>query len=158
MKKAIHILALATIAIGPLQASAQYLFPLAELQKLCTKNSNDFETVALTNDYSVQSKLSSPTAKVYWSDKAGAAGKKYSIVRSQVPGSMVKIDFTTTDKKYYIELKGQLAAAGYKFVKEENKLVNGVQSVCNNYANGKFQVSVYNYTIDEPWYGVQIHL
>jgi len=139
-------------------AQAQHAFPIADLQKLCMGNANDFETVMLTNDYSLQSKLSNPTTKVYWSDKAGAEGKKYSITRSQVPNAVANIMFTNTDKKWYLELKKQLAATGYKFVKEENKTINGAQASGSNFTNGKYQVSVFTYTTDAAYFGVQIHL
>ena len=158
MKKTILTIVIAMLGLAPFAAKAQYVFPIAELQKLCVQNLTDFETFMLTNDYSMQSKQSTPTSKVYTSDKPGAAGKQYSINRSQVPNAVVNLMFTTTDKKWYLELKKQLAATGYKFVKEEQKTVNGAQAVCSNFTNGKYQVSVYSYTTDAPWFGVQIHL
>lgn len=139
-------------------AKAQYVFPIADLQKLAVDKMSDFETFMLTNDYSIQSKLSTPTSKVYTSDKPSAAGKPYTITRSQVPNAVANVMFTTTDKKWYLELKKQLASTGYKFVKEEPKAINGAQAVCSNFTNGKYQVSVFSYTTDVAWFGVQIHL
>jgi len=158
MKTTFFAIAIALFGSVPFAARAQHVFPVAELQKLCVQNANDFETFMLTNDYSMQSKQSTPTSKVYTSDKPGAEGKTYTITRAQVPNAVANVIFTTTDKKWYLEFKKQLAATGYKFVKEENKTVNGAQAVSNNYSNGKFQVSVYSYTTDASWFGVQIHL
>jgi len=158
MKASFFSIIIALFAIAPLAANAQHVFPLTELQKFCAQNSSDFETFMLTNDYSLQSKLSNPVSKVYWSDKTGISDKKYTITRSQVPNAVANILFTNTDKKWYLEVKKQLAATGYKFVKEENKTVNGAQATGSNFSNGTFQVSIYTYTTDVPYYVIQIHL
>ena len=158
MKTTFLAIIIALFGSVPFAANAQYVFPIADLQRLCGQNLTDFETFMLTNDYSMQSKLSNPTSKVYMSDKPGPGGKQYTITRSQVPHAVASVMFTTTDKKWYLDLKKQLAATGYKFVREENKTVNGAQAVCSNFSNGKYEVSVFSYTTDAAWFGVQIHL
>jgi len=158
MKRSILIAAVIFITCAPLASFAQHTFPLTELQKLTGKNAGDFETNALEKDYSLQSKLSSNIMKVYTSDKPGPEGKKYILSRYQVPNAMAKITFSTTDKKYYIDIKTHLASSGLKFVKEENKTMEGAQAECNNYANGSLKVSLCSYTTDVTWYVVEVHL
>jgi hypothetical protein len=137
---------------------AQNTFPLDELTKLTSKNPSDFETAMLEKDYSLQSKESDKVSKVFTSDKAGDKGKKYTFIRRQVPNATVGLTFTTTDKKYYLDLKAKLASSGYKFVKEENKTENGVQTTWYNYTNRTHTVSICSYTTDVTWFSVQCHL
>lgn len=158
MKKSLLAFAVSAFFMAPVASFAQYEPPLTELEKLCMKNGNDFETFALTNDYSLQPKLSTAEKKIYCSDKAGANGKKYSITRFQVPKAMTEITFVTTDKKYYIELKSALAAAKYKFVKQDDKKIDDVDASGNDFSNGKYSVSLHTYTKgDVNYYEVQIH-
>lgn len=157
MKKILGIAAIAAAAIIPNALKAQATFPLPELQKLTEKNASDFETEMLTKDYSMQSKLSSPTNKVYTSDKKGAQGRPYTMSRAQVPNAAAVVTFTTSDKKYYLDLKNQLASSGFKFVNEENKTVNGTSAVCHNFTNKVYTVSLYTYTTDVMWFMVQVH-
>ena len=138
-------------------AQAQTNFPLKDLESFCAKNANDFETAMLSADYSIQSKVSNQVTKIYWSDKDGANGKKYIITRTQAPHATISIEFNTTDKKYYLDFKAGLTKNGYKFVKEENKKVNGVETVWYNFSNGKYQIAVASWTADVAWFGVQIH-
>jgi hypothetical protein len=159
MKKTLFQFLFAAIVFAPLSLFAQTNFPLGELEKMCLKNANDFDTYVLGKDYSIQSKLSDAVTKMYWSDKPGAAGKPYSVARFQNPKAIPIVKCTTTDKKYYIELKTALAANGYKFDKEESKTVNGIQSVWYIYTKGVKQVSLTSYNEGEvTWYGVHIHL
>jgi len=157
MKRSLIALAIVLIALTPFSLLAQYNFPLGELQKLTNKNASDFETFVLEKDYSPLSKLSSKVMKVYTSDKAGASGKQYTISRYQVPNAVARVTFATTDKKYYIDLKSHLPASGLKFVNEETKTIDGVETVCYNYANGALKVSLCSYTNDVPWYRVEVH-
>jgi hypothetical protein len=158
MKNKLLVIAFSAFMMAPIASFAQYEPPLAELEKLCMKNGNDFETFALTNDYTLQPKLSTAEKKIYSSDKAGASGKKYLISRFQVPKAMTEIIFVTTDKKYYIELKGALASAKYKFVKQDDKKIEGVDATGNDFSNGKYSISLYTYTKgDVNYYEVQIH-
>jgi hypothetical protein len=154
MRKALLTFSVLFIAAA---SYAQYTFPLSDLQKLPNKNASDFETFVMEKDYSFQSKMSSQIMKVYTSDKPGASGKQYVISRYQVPNAMAKVTFTTTDKKYYLELKSKLAAAGIKYVNEENKTIEGAQAACFNYASGGFKVSLCTYTTDVMWYKVEVH-
>ncbi len=159
MKRSLVTLMVACAAMLPLSSFAQALFPLADIEKFCTKNLSDFETEVLMKDYSLQGKLSNATTKVYASDKANANGKPNMITRSQVPNAKPNIVVATTDKKYYLELKAKLPASGYKFVKEENKAINGEQVSVYNFSNTKYQVSLYSTTKEDiVWYTVQIHL
>jgi hypothetical protein len=158
MKTTFLAIVIALFGTLPFEAQAQHAFPLPELQKLCMQNANDFETFMLTNDYSLQSKLSNATTKVYWSDKKSPEGKQFAVTRSQVPNAVANLQFINTDKKWYLELKKQLAATGYKFVKEENKTINGAQATSSNFTNGKYQISVFSYTTDAAHFGAQIHL
>ena len=155
MRKTLIVLMI--IALAPLSLHAQYNFPLGELQKLTSKNASDFETFVLEKEYSYQSKLSSKVLKVYTSDKPGAGGKQYTISRYQVPNAMAKVSFTTTDKKFYLDLKAHLAGSGLKFVNEENKTIDGVQATCYNYANGALRVSLCSYSTDVTWFNIEVH-
>ncbi|MES2704383.1 MAG: hypothetical protein V4649_17210 [Bacteroidota bacterium] len=157
MKKILFFFAFCVMMV-PAAAFAQYTFPLVEIQKLTGKNASDFETMMLEKDYSIQTKLSNPTTRVYWSDKPGAEGKKFSISRYQLPGAAVNITFTTTDKKYYLELKKTLASSGFKFLKEENKTTEGLPVVWYHYSNGVHTVSLTSYTKDVTWFMVQVHI
>jgi len=112
----------------------------------------------LEKDYSVQTKLSDPTTKVYMSDKPGVGGKQYTISRHQLPNATPDIIFTSTDKKYYLDFKAKLASSGYKFVKEENKPVNGTPAVWYHYTNGVYRASICSYTTDVTWFVVQVRL
>lgn len=152
------ILLLSSILLSATSAFAQYTFPLPELVKLPSKNASDFETVMLEKDYSLQTKQSDQISKVYTSDKAGVSDKKYTFVRRQVPNATVGITFTTTDKKYYLDIKAKLASSGYKFVKEENKTTDKVQATWYHYSNGTMNVSICSYTTDANWFSVQVHL
>jgi hypothetical protein len=158
MKKRFVMLAICFMAFLPLALLAQTNFPLAELQKLTGKNASDFETIMLEKDFSIQTKLSSPTSRVFWSDKPGAEGKKYTITRAQVPNAAANITFSTTDKKYYIELKKTLATSGFKFKGEEAKTVDGVPATWYHYSNGVHTVSLTSYTKDVTWFVVQVHI
>jgi hypothetical protein len=157
MKKITIMLALCFVAFSH-TVFAQYNFPLAELQKLTGKNASDFETVMLEKDFSIQTKLSNPTTRIFWSDKAGAEGKKYAITRHQVPNAAVNITFNTTDKKYYIELKKTLATSGFKFKGEEAKTIDGVAATWYHYSNGVHTVSLASYSKDVTWFVVQVHI
>ncbi|GAA4461577.1 hypothetical protein GCM10023093_06450 [Nemorincola caseinilytica] len=152
------ILLLLSIILSSSAAFAQYTFPLPELVKLPSKNASDFETIMLEKDYSLQTKLSDQVSKVYTSDKAGVNDKKYTFVRRQVPNAAVGITFTTTDKKYYLDIKAKLAASGYKFVKEEHKTIEKVEATWYHYSNGTMNVSICSYTTDANWFAVQVHL
>jgi len=144
-------------AFVPFISQAQYNFPLNELQKLANKNANDFETVMLEKDYTFQSKPSTKELKTYTSDKKGADGKQNIVTRFQVPNAMAKVTFTSTDKKYYLGLKSQMAASGLKFVNEETRTIDGVQAECKNFANGGLKVSLLIYTTDVIWYRAEVH-
>lgn len=158
MKKIVFLL-LSTIILSSYAANAQHTFALQELVNLTNKNASDFETKMLENDYSLQSKMSDDISKVYTSDKAGDGGKKYKIVRRQVTNSkVVGVTFTTTDKKYYLALKADLAKNGYKFVKEESQTIEKVPATWYHYANGPLTVSICSYTTDVSWFTVQAHL
>ena len=157
MKRSI-VLFLLSVVFSSSAVLAQYTFPLPELVKLPSKNASDFETIMLEKDYSLQTKLSDQVSKVYTSDKAGVSDKKYTFVRRQVPNATVGITFTTTDKKYYLDIKAKLAASGYKFVKEENKAVDKVQATWYHFSNGTMNVSICSYTTDVNWFAVQVHL
>ncbi len=138
-------------------AHAQYNFPLVEMEKLTAKNASDFETAVLEKDYSLEPKASTQILKVYTSDKPSESGKKNMITRYQVPNAVSKIEFSTTDKKYYIDVKSKLASMGFKFLNEEDKPIDGIQATVYNYSNGPFQLSVATYTKDAMWYVVTIH-
>jgi hypothetical protein len=157
MKK-IFLALLLSVVLSPSVSFAQYTFPLTELQKLTNKNASDFETVMIEKDYSIQSKLSNATTKIYWSDKPGVSDKKYIMSRFQVPGGATKLTFSFTDKKHYLELKKALAAGGFKFVKEENKTVDGVETVWYHYSGNGFTVSLCSYTKDVTWFVAEAHI
>lgn len=157
MKKTSLIIAV-IIAFAPLTLRAQYNFPLSELQKLTGKNASDFDTYVMGKDYSLQGKLSTAVMKVYTSDKTGPEGKKYTISRYQVPNAMAKITFSTTDKKYYLDLKSHLAGTGLKYVSQNERTIEGMQATCYNYANGALKVSLCTYSADENWFVVEVHL
>ena len=157
MKTSLLIIVLLSF-LSPLTIFAQYNFPIADMQKLCGKNASDFETVVMGKDYSVQSKLSTAVMKVYTSDKAALDGKKYTISRYQVPNAMARITFSTTDKKFYLDVKAHLATNGLKFVKEEARKFDGTDAACYNYATASsFHVALCSYTTDVPWYVIEVH-
>ena len=137
---------------------AQYNFPLVELEKLTGKNASDFEPAVLEKDYTLESKTSTQVLKVYSSDKPSANGKKNIVTRYQVPNASCKIEFSTTDKKYYIELKTKLASMGFKLLNEDTKPIKGAQATVYNYSNGPFQLSLSTYTTDVIWYVVEVHI
>ena len=136
---------------------AQYNFPLVEIEKLTNKNASDFETGLLEKDYSLDTKASTPILKVYTSDQHAANGKQNIFTRYQVPNAVPKLEFSTTDKKYYIDVKSKLASMGFKFLKEEDKTMNGVQATVYNYTNGPFQLSLATYTKDVMWFVVTMY-
>ncbi len=158
MKKQLLTLTFGVLVSVPLSTMAQYNFPLPELIKLTSVNPSDFETKMLEKDYTLQNKQSTATMKLYSSDKPGSGGKTYTISRSQVPNATVDLTFSTTDKKYYLEVKAKLAASGYKFQKEENKAINNTPAVWYHYTNGVYKVSIASYTTDITWFTVQAHL
>lgn len=158
MKRSFLMLALSFIVSIPFAVQAQAVFPLADLQKMTAKNASDFETLMLEKDYSIQPKQSNPTTKLYQSDKPGPLAKKYTITRHQVPGAAVNLTFVTTDKKFYLDLKGDLAKSGFKFINVENKTVNGVASEWYNYSNKVYTVSLNSNTTDVTWFTVQVHI
>lgn len=158
MKKSAILLFL-SIAFCSSAALAQHTFNLQEMVNLTSKNAPDFETKMLESDYSLQSKMSDDISKVFTSDKAGESGKKYKIVRRQVTNSkIVGVTFTTTDKKYYLGLKADLAKAGYKFASEENQTIEKVPATWYHYKNGPMTVSICSYTTDATWFTVTAHL
>jgi hypothetical protein len=157
MKRYLLISAVAFILL-PLSSHAQYNFPLAELQKLTSKNASDFDTYVMGKDYSLQGKVSTNIMKVYASDKAGPQGKKYTIVRYQVPGAMTKITFSTTDKKFYLDVKSNLASSGLKYASQGEKTIENMQATCYNYANGALKVSLCTYSAEENWFVIEVHL
>ena len=138
-------------------AHAQYNFPLVEMEKLTAKNASDFETAVMEKDYSLQAKTSTSVLKVYTSDKPSESGMKNMITRYQVPNAVSKLEFTTTDKKYYIELKSKLATMGFKFLNQEDKTIKGIQATVYNYSNGPFQLCLSTYANDNTWYYVSIN-
>jgi hypothetical protein len=158
MRKSFFFLAFGFLLSAPLPILAQYTFPLVEMVKLTTKNPSDFETVMLERDYSVDTKLSVPTTKIYTSDKPGATGKKYTFSRHQLPNATPDLIFTSTDKKYYLDFKAKLATSGYKFVKEENRPIGGTPAVWYDYSNGVYRVSICSYTTDDKYFTVQVRL
>jgi hypothetical protein len=156
MKKYFFLASLMIAATGTIKA--QNNFPLPDLQKLTGKNGSDFETVMLEKDYSIQTKLSNPTTRVFWSDKPGAEGKKYTMVRHQLPNAAADITFSTTDKKYYLELKKALASSGFKFKGQEYKKIDGTQVEWYHYATPTHTLSLTSYTKDVTWFVVEIHI
>ena len=138
---------------------AQHTFSLQEMQNFTSKGPSDFETDMLENDYSLQNKLSDKESKVYLSDKAAADGKKYKIVRRQVTNSkVVEVTFYTTDKKYYIALKKDLAAKGFKAVKNEEITVENVPATKYYFVNAPMNVILCTYTTDASWFTVQTYV
>jgi hypothetical protein len=158
MKKSVFFLALICIVFAGFTSYAQSVVTLPDLEKLCIKNASDFETFALTKDYSVQSKLSSDVTKVYWCDKANANGKQNTLSRTQIPHASAKVEFTTTDKKWYLDLKALMASTGYKFVNDEKRKIDGIETDMHNFTNGKVHVAVFSWTTDATWFGAQVHL
>ncbi len=157
MKKSVTLLFSAVVF--SLSVHAQQTFPLQELVNFTSKNASDFETKMLESDYSLQSKMSDEISKVYTSDKAGDKGKNYKIIRRQVTNSkVVGITFSTTDKKYYLALKADLAKAGYKFTKEEPTTIEKVPATWYHYNNGPMKISICTYRTDVNWFMVQAHL
>jgi hypothetical protein len=146
MKRSILLFVLFCIVVAPFVSLAQTVVPLPDLEKLCLKNASDFETFALTKDYSIQSKLSTDVTKVYWSDKANVNGKQNTLSRTQIPHASARVEFTTTDKKWYLDLKSLMASSGYKFVNDEKQTINGVPTDLHNFTNGKVHVAVYSFT------------
>jgi len=139
-------------------AHAQYNFPLVELEKLTAKNASDFETALLEKDFSLDAKASTAILKVYTSDKPLESGKHSTFTRYQVPNAVAKLEFSTTDKKYYIDVKSKLGSLAFKFLNQEDKQMNGVQATVNNYTNGPFQLSLSTYSKDgNTWYVATIH-
>ncbi len=143
---------------APRTSHAQYNFALVELEKLTSKNSSDFDTYVMEKDYTIQSKTSTQVLKIYLSDKPSADGTKNIITRYQVPNASCKIEFSTTDKKYYLEVKSKLGAMGFKLINDEVKTINGAQAQVYHYSNGPFQLSLSTYTTDHNWYVVEIHV
>jgi len=138
-------------------AHAQYNFPLVEIEKLTQKNASDFETELLEKDYSLDTKASTQVLKVYTSDKPADNGKKNIFTRFQVPNAVPKLEFSSTDKKYYIDVKSKLTPMGFKFLNEEDKQINGVTATVYHYSNGPFQLSLATYTKDVMWYVVTLN-
>jgi len=157
MKGIFLMLALTLGITAPRLAQAQYNFPLVELEKLTNKNSSDFDTYVMEKDYTIQSKISTQILKIYNSDKKSADGTTNIITRYQVPNAACKIEFSTTDKKYYLEIKSKLGAMGFKMLNDEVKTINGAQAQVYHYSNGPFQLSLSTYTTDVNWYVVEIH-
>ena len=156
--KRIVILLLTLSVFAPRVCHAQYNFPLVELEKLCGKNSSDFDTYVMEKDYTIQSKTSTQILKIYKSDKKSADGTINVITRYQVPNAKCKIEFSTTDKKYYMDVKSKLGAMGFKLINDEVKTINGAQAQVYNYSNGPFQLALSTYTTDANWYVVEIHI
>ena len=156
MRLSIILGAILTITTS-FSAYAQYNFPLVEIEKLTAKNASDFETALLEKDYSLDTKASTQVLKVYTSDKPAENGKKNIFTRFQVPNAVPKLEFSSTDKKYYIDIKSKLAPMGFKFLKEEDKTINGVQATVYNYTNGPFQLSLATYTKDVMWFVVTMY-
>ncbi len=157
MKGTIIFLALAFTFFAPGICHAQYNFPLVELEKLCGKNSSDFDTYVMEKDYTIQSKTSTQILKIYKSDKKSADGTTNVITRYQVPNAASKIEFSTTDKKYYLDVKSKLASMGFKLLNDEVKTINGAQAQVYHYSNGPFQLSLGTYSTEANWYIVDIN-
>ena len=145
------------IIITSFTARGQYNFPLVEIEKLTAKNASDFETAVMEKDFSLDAKNSTQILKVYTSDKPSESGKKSIFTRYQVPNAVSKLEFSTTDKKYYLDLKSKLAAMGFKYLNEESKTINGAQAVVYNYSNGPFNLSLSTYATDVTWFVVTLH-
>ena len=158
MRSTILLLALSLSFFAPFVCHAQYNFQLVELEKLTNKNSSDFDTYVMEKDYTVQSKISTQILKIYHSDKKSADGTINVITRYQVPNAACKIEFSTTDKKYYLDVKSKLGAMGFKLVNDEVKTINGAQAQVYHYSNGPFQLSLSTYTTEANWYVVEIHI
>jgi len=156
MKRLVFIV-VAFIALLPRLARAQYNFPVAEMQKLTAKNVSEFDTYVMEKEYSMDNKASTQILKVYHADKPAADGKTYTVTRYQVPHAACKIEFTTTDKKYYLDIKSKLESMGFKLVNDQVKTINGAQAQVYSYSNGPFTLILSNYKTDVTWYMVTIH-
>ena len=157
MKRLSFCCAFALFCLFPGLSWAQYNFPVTELQKMTSKNVSDFDTYAMEKDYSMDNKASSQILKVYHSEKPAADGKTYTITRYQVPNMACKIEFTTTDKKYYLDIKSKLESMGFKLVNDQVKTINGAQAQVYNYSNGPFMLALSTYKTDVAWFVVAIN-
>lgn len=157
MKKLILFAAVTLATLAPRLAQAQYNFPAAELQKMTNKNVSDFDTYVMEKEYSMDNKASTQILKVYHSDKATADGKNYTITRYQVPNAACKIEFSTTDKKYYLDIKSKLESMGFKLVNDQVKVIKGAQAQVYNYTNGPLMLILSTYHTDVTWYVVEVH-
>ena len=157
MKRTFILIAVTLITLFPFAGHAQYNFPLAELEKLTNKNLGDFDTYVMEKDYSLDTKASTQVLKIYRSDKPSADGKINKITRYQVPNAVCRLEFSSTDKKYYLDVKSKLAAMGFKLVNDEVKTINGVQGPVYHYSNGPFQLALTTYNTDTTWYVVEVH-
>jgi hypothetical protein len=145
--------------LAAISVSAQHTFSLQEMQNFTSKGASDFETSMLESDYSLQNKLSDKESKVYLSDKASPDGKKYKMVRRQVTNSkVVEVTFYTTDKKYYIALKKDLASKGFKAIKNEEVTVENVPATKYHFFNAPMNIILCTYTTDASWYTVQAYV
>jgi len=157
MKNIITAVAITVFSLAPFVSNAQFNFPVTEIQKLTNKNVSDFDTYVMEKEYSMDNKASTQILKVYHSDKPAADGKQYTITRYQVPNMACKIEFTTTDKKYYLDIKSKLESMGFKLMSDQVKTINGSQAQVYNYSNGPFVLVLSNYKTDVTWYVVEIH-
>ncbi len=156
MKKIIFFISGALLSVV---SYAQHTFSLQEMQNFTSRSASDFETAMLENDYSLQNKLSNKESKVYVSDNAAAGGKKYKIVRRQVTNSkVVEVTFYTTDKKYYVGLKKELAAKGFKAIKNEEITVENVPATKYHFFNAPMNIILCTYTTDASWFTVQAYV
>jgi predicted enzyme related to lactoylglutathione lyase len=79
------------------------------------------------------------------------------ISRTVIPNAAAKIEFTTTDKKWYSDTKAILSKTGYRFINDEKRTMGGIQTDMHNFTNGKCHVTLYSYTTDVTWYAAQVH-
>ena len=157
MRISVILSVVALLTFSSYKTRAQYNFPVVEMEKLTAKNASDFETAVMEKDYSVDNKASTQVLKVYTSDKPSASGKANIITRYQVPNAVCKIELSTTDKKYYLEVKSKLTAMGFKLINNETKTIKGAQAQVYNYSNGPFQLCLSTYTTDMNWYVVEVN-
>jgi len=161
MKKSILLLLLSVLSMASLNlAKAQSTFSLTELESLCDYGTPNFETYVLNKGYSYWSEFSSVAATLYHADKQREDATRDLISRSAY-GTLVS--FTTSSKQYYLDLKTALTNQGYKFVKEEQKVIGGTSDPLNtiwyHYANENYKVIIYSYSLEingVAYYVIQI--
>lgn len=144
------ILTLAIIATSfSLSGYGQCPVALSELEKISSYTSSDFETYILKRGFSLwRQKSERFTIQQYWCDKKNPNGRRDQIGRTSGSGISTIVEFTTTDKLYYLDFKNKLVTSGYKLDREAPQaLSDDVTTLFYYYSNDAYVVTIYSYDV-----------